>query len=249
MARHFFAFIALCTISQVAIAELSHNCSKSLIDHGIDFSSFPLSIAHGIHSITIEQLKHFFGVHVPSQNGIPTVNSNLTGDDILPNAPRLNNDQNILSLEMKIMDFIISNNDDPKKFFIRGLPILEKIAHEAHMNEIYVRANRTYWEIAKTFSNKNQFACSCIANEKKNGILDSLKEISHQIRNFAYNLENDDISKVSLEDSSATRQHAFPRLKNCNTWKIWKKMLNDSMLSHKEIFNLSYYLYCKLNAN
>ena len=108
------------------------------------------------------------------------------GKDILPHAPRLNNDPSIVSLEMKIIDFIIRNNDERTLFMIRGLPILEKIAHVAHMNEIYVRANGLFSTFLETPPvNKN--VCSCITDEKGNGIIKSLYEISYQIRHFAYN--------------------------------------------------------------
>ena len=60
--------LTLFTISRVTFAELSKYCSESLAENGIDLSSFPLSVAHGIHSLTIEQLNEIFGLYVSTNN-------------------------------------------------------------------------------------------------------------------------------------------------------------------------------------
>ena len=56
---------------------------------GINMVLFPGSVAHGIHSISVEHIKHFFGVDIPAENGIPTVNTDLNGPRILPSAPKI----------------------------------------------------------------------------------------------------------------------------------------------------------------
>ena len=51
---------------------------------------------------------HYFGISLPLKNDIPTVNTNLTGKKILHYAPKLSNDNRLLSLSFKTMDFIIN---------------------------------------------------------------------------------------------------------------------------------------------
>ena len=192
--------------------------------NGINMITFSESVAHGIHSISVEHIKHFFGVDVPSDNGIPTINTDLNGPRLLRSAPKMSNDTKELSLTLKEVNFILSNNDEPQSFYIRGLSSIEKMTHIAHMDEIWIQAKKIF-EGLKT-NPPGSFACSCITNENKNGIKRELVSLSRKFRNFR-----------PLEK----------RLTNSRNWKIWKKMMKHSMMSKHEIYHLSVYMFCKLN--
>ncbi len=65
-------------------------CNKVLTEEtGIDGAgNFFKAVAHGVHSVTVEDLRHYFYADASPDNGIPTVNDHLSGkDDILFNAP------------------------------------------------------------------------------------------------------------------------------------------------------------------
>ena len=185
---------------------------------------FPGSVAHGIHSISVEHIKHFFGVDIPAENGIPTVNSDLNGPRILSSAPKISNDTKMMSLTMKEVNYVLSNNDIPDNFYVKGLSSIEKMTHIAHMDEIWSQAQEMY-ETLKS-NPPSQFACNCISDENNNGIMRELVSLSRKFRDFPPILQ---------------------RLTNSENWKIWKNMMNYSMMSKHEIYHFSVYMYCKLN--
>ena len=184
---------------------------------------FPGSVAHGVHSISVEHIKHFFGVDIPVDNGIPTVNTNLNGPRILPSAPKISNDTKMSSLTMKEVNYVLSNNDKPDNFYVKGLSSIEKMTHIAHMDEMWFQAHEMF-DTLKT-NPPSQFTCDCITDENKNGIKRELVSRSRTFRDFP---------------------PIQQRLTNSKNWKIWKNMMNYSMMSKHGIYNFSVYMYCKL---
>ena len=184
---------------------------------------FPGSVAHGVHSISVEHIKHFFGVDIPVDNGIPTVNTNLNGPRILPSAPKISNDTKMSSLTMKEVNYVLSNNDKPDSFYVKGLSSIEKMTHIAHMDEMWFQATEMY-ETLKS-NPPSPFVCNCITDENKNGIKRELVSRSRTFRDFP---------------------PIQQRLTNSKNWKIWKNMMNYSMMSKHGIYNFSAYMYCKL---
>merc|ERR1712126_343990 len=111
-------------------------CCDEMRKIGINMMKFPGSVAHGVHSISVEHIKHFFGVDIPVENGIPTINTDFSnGPSILPSAPKISNDTKMLSLTMKELNYVLSNNDNPDNFYVKGLSSIEKMTHIAHMDE------------------------------------------------------------------------------------------------------------------
>ena len=55
------------------------NCCTKMTDAGIDLNTYGNSVAHGVHSITVEHVHYYFNVSLPLDNDILTVNTNLTG--------------------------------------------------------------------------------------------------------------------------------------------------------------------------
>ena len=217
-------FLILIQFLLIAKAEPLSNCNDKLSTAGVDLKNFPLDVAHGIHSMRIEHVKHFFDVQVPINNDIPTVNTNLKGEKILKSIGNLTNDPKLKSLFMETIDFIFSRNDDEETFSIRSCSNLEQVAHEAHMNELYIRVKPIYEEMLKNPSMDN-ITCSCITDEANNGVLKALNSISNQVRK---------------------ERPSIPTLTNSTTWKTWKTMLTNSMLPKRGIQNVALYLYCKL---
>lgn len=204
-------------------ASIGPKCCNEMRKIGINMIMFPASVAHGVHSISVEHIKHFFGVDIPVENEIPTVNTDLNGPPILPYAPKISNDTKMLSLTMKEINYVLSNNDEPDSFYVKGLSSIEKMTHIAHMDEIWVQAQKIYYTLKS--NPPSQFACNCITDENKNGIKRELISASRKFRVF-----------------SPIQQ----RLTNTENWKIWKNMMNYSMMSEHEIYHFSVYMYCKL---
>ena len=161
---------------------------------GIELQSFNLSVAHGIHSINVEQLNYFFNGQVTEKNNIPTTNFDLSSEEhILMYAPKVNNDRSIVTPSMMMLDFIMANNDDVDSFLIKGLSSLEKLAHAAHMAELYARTKFVYDDIVNNRrvlpdhrgEARNDNLCQCVTDENNNGILGRLTFISKYLRKFS----------------------------------------------------------------
>merc|ERR1712212_220776 len=220
------ASINTSTICSNAYASIGPRCCDEMRKIGINMMMFPVSVAHGVHSISVEHIKHFFGVDIPVENGIPTVNTDLTGPPILPYAPKISNDTKMLSLTMKELNYVLSNNDKPDNFYVKGLSSIEQMTHIAHMDEMWFQAHEMYDTLK--INPPSQFACNCITDENNNGIKRALVLMSRKFR------------------ESAPIQQRLTNLTNSKNWKIWKNMMNTSMMSKHGIYNFSTYMYCKL---
>ena len=56
------------------------DCCKVMENAGMDLSTFDKSVAHGVHSISVEQINFFFNRKVTEHNNVPTTNLNLDSD-------------------------------------------------------------------------------------------------------------------------------------------------------------------------
>ena len=207
--------IVMCTIIGAALAcpisFKTPDCCARMAEAGIELKNFNMSVAHGIHSLSIEHIKHYFNAVVPQNNGIPTVNTDFTGEDVIPSVPSINKDPEILSLNMQVLDFIFRNNDDKNRFWVRGLSHVEKLAHAAHMDELWTRTKSVYEEIRRNPPTDN-LVCSCITDEENNGIIESLKVISNTLRNFGV-LDEIDKPSTDLPNAMLRRKRSPQRIR------------------------------------
>jgi hypothetical protein len=202
---------------------------------GIELSTFSASVAHGIHGISVEQINSLFHGKVTEHNNVPTANFNLYGDKrVLPYAPRVNKDPKFLTPTMNMIDFILSNNDDTNGFLISGLSPLEKIAHSAHMEELFAMTKSTYEDI---ISNPPQdpHLCNCVTDENSNGVMRKLDLYAISFRK-------------GFRDFKSGFVDTLPPLTSSQAWKEWKKVLHSAMMTKNERYNLAMYLYCKLQG-
>jgi len=151
------------------------NCSDVFNEHGMDFSSFNKGVAHGIHSLSLEEIRHFFKAEATEENGIPTVNTDFRAENsILYNAPLWGYNDRFATWSLKIMDFFMLN--DKPYFYETMSNTVEKIAHQFHMQEIYSKAAVLYKEMLEESSLDNEF-CSCANDIINNGVLVALADV------------------------------------------------------------------------
>ena len=209
-------------------------CCKVMENAGIELSTFNKSVAHGIHSISMEQINSLFNGKVTEHNNVPTTNLNLYSDKrVLPYAPKVNKNPIFLTRTMNMIDFILSNNDDTRGFLISGLPSLEKLVHSAHMEELYARTKIVYEDI---ISNPPQDLnlCNCVTDENSSGIIGYLDLYATRFR-------------VSFRDFKSGFTDTQPSLETSQDWRKWSEGLHGTMMTKNETYNLAMYLYCKLH--
>ena len=87
------------------------NCFQIFSDHGMNFSSFYQGVAHGVHALSLEEIRHFFKADAPEKNHIPTVNTDFRADNpVLYNAPLWGYSDRFQTWALKIMDFFMLND-------------------------------------------------------------------------------------------------------------------------------------------
>ena len=87
------------------------SCDEVFTSSGLNYSSFWKGAAHGIHSLSLEEIRHFFKAEAPEDNKIPTVNIDFRSEDVIHfNAPLWGYEERFESWALKIMDWFMINN-------------------------------------------------------------------------------------------------------------------------------------------
>merc|ERR1719213_535614 len=87
------------------------SCDEVFTSSGLNYSSFWKGAAHGIHSLSLEEIRHFFKADAPEDNKIPTVNIDFRSEDVIHfSAPLWGYEERFESWALKIMDWFMMNN-------------------------------------------------------------------------------------------------------------------------------------------
>merc|ERR1712198_69594 len=74
--------------NQVSDEGTAPTCTDVFSSIGLNYSSFWKGAAHGVHSLSLEEIRYFFKSDAPEQNKIPTVNVDFRSENIINfNAP------------------------------------------------------------------------------------------------------------------------------------------------------------------
>jgi len=175
-------FLWLCSFSIYLSDNHNHICEEYL-SNNCDFSE---SIAHGIHSLTLQDLRYYFDENAPTHNLIPSINFDLSSPDLLFNStPYLQLNNSFKTPAMNSVDHILSNweRDD---FMMKHGGVLEKLVHNLHMYETLTMSGKVYEKIVKKMKKKSMKEkmggiCSCI-NEKDSSIVSLLEIMASSMR-------------------------------------------------------------------
>lgn len=141
---------------------------------------FPGVVAHGLHDITVEDLR-MFKPDVPCPgNGVPTVNRDLTSDTVvLPSAPCLGDGSPFMTAAMRLVDRELAHMDDPQ-YDVGRYSGLERMVHAFHMREVWAMALPHYRLIAA--EPPDDATCACVRDVEANGVMKMLHLVSRSIR-------------------------------------------------------------------
>lgn len=181
---------------EIGEKETMKQCDEIMYDNGLNFSSFWLGAAHGLHSISLEEVRHYFEPEATEENKIPVVNTNFSAEQtILFNSPLRGYDEDFKTMALKVMAFFMIN--DKPYFYQQGVNTLEKLAHQYHMHEIYAAAAPIYRRM-KEDPPADPGLCPCVNDATGNGILEELVKIAKKMKFFARKKRIDLGYKVSL---------------------------------------------------
>ena len=130
-------------------------------------------IAHGIHSLTLADLRHYFNPNANETNNIPTINRNLTSSEpILNDAPDLGRSDRFQTMGLLVAEEVILNED--ADWDMHNADILGKFLHALHMHEMWTETSKVYQSLlANPPANTN--ICPCLADVENNGIYFNLR--------------------------------------------------------------------------
>lgn len=155
-------------------------CHKVMKKHDLT-GRFPGAVAHGIHSITLEDIRHYFNPYATENNGVPTLNYDLKSKQpVLPNAILYGFDTTFKTVGMRYVDQVMRHMDR-KSFYLTGYNTLEQLVHTFHMGEVWANAKVHYDRIIRK-SPYDPLLCACVNDIENNGIMKMLPFMSLKIR-------------------------------------------------------------------
>jgi len=234
-------------------------CPEILKSYGVS-PQFPGVVAHGIHSITVEDLRTFEQT-VSIENSIPTVNRDLMSSfPIILNAPEIRRPKiDFRTSAMRVVDEVLSHMDNPN-YDISQYSTLERLVHAFHMREVWSKAHVEYLKI-KSNPPSNE-VCKCVRDYENNGVMKMLRFSALAIREpklmfgKTVSLNNGSVSYNSNVYNFQFAKHAdplkapsdsMPPLKTAGGWGQWKKAMMD--MKSSDDFELALFLYCSLNED
>lgn len=168
--------------------------------------NFNETIAHAIHSLTVQDLK-LFDPEVTVNNRVPTVNRRLTADlKVLPNAPHVPIGNQFRTDAFNLIDWVLTHADQGDDGLGSHWLLQERIVHMFHMKDLWFRVLDAF----KALPAPSDETCQCLMNTKENGIDGRLLWIAEQ-----YKVD----SPISLHDWGSK----IPKLVDSSKWAEWRK--------------------------
>ncbi|KAL5268627.1 hypothetical protein ACHWQZ_G002467 [Mnemiopsis leidyi] len=155
-------------------------CPRILADAGVTEGFAPL-VAHAIHSLALEDIRYFFKSDATEDNGIPTVNMDLSAEErVLPNAPLMGYDDDFSTIGMKSFDMVMRNMNRTN-WGSRNDNVLVRVTHVLHMAELWNKISESYKNIARLLDPKSDI-CACATDIENNDVLNYVQYLAFKIR-------------------------------------------------------------------
>lgn len=228
---------------------------------------FAVAVAHGIHDITVEDLREFKGDVPCAGNGVPTVNRDLRSESaVLPSAPCLDDgDSPFATPAMRVVDAALTRMDD-MNYDIGTTSGLQRLLHAFHMREVWALASAQYQALAA--DPPGRAACACALDVDGNRVLEELRLIASSLRSAQMASSSQRSSSGRRRDHwwiagattsclrSAGRGKGalkgaadlldLGRMRSAADWAMWKATMAEHM-ALCDTRDLAVFLYCTLN--
>ena len=245
------------------------DCRVTMAEDSWVTDNFVTSVVHGVHSMTLEELRRFFDKEAPVENNIPNVNYNLSSlaAPVLASVPSLPLSNPFSSAYMDALDLTLSHMTD-NDFDIRNAPPLERLVHALHMVETWELAAPFYQRFVRMKrKNENKRArfsklCPCVTNVHENGIWESLENLAVKMRDeegtgvwrygpgasyggciFCIQALN----QVKSEKLLPNTDKPTTNLTTEAEWEVWKENLDMSEGMNQMLREMALFIFCSLN--
>ena len=260
--------VSLLSPSLLADAE---DCRVTMSEDSWVTDSFVRNVVHGVHSMTLEELRRFFDKEAPAENNIPNVNYNLSSaaPPVLASVPSLPLSNPFSSAHMDALDLTLSHMTD-NDFDIRNAPPLERLVHALHMVETWELAAPFYQRFVYMKSKKGRARlsklCPCVTDVHENGIWRSLESLAVKMRDeegtgvwrygpgASYGCRWCGGGNVLLPVRQEREAEGTPTDRpttNLTTeaeWEVWKVNLDMRKGMNKMLREMALFIFCSLGS-
>jgi len=262
----------------LAVLAAAEDCITILGESDLVTLDFPEIVVHGVHSITLENIRHYFDPEAGEDNGIPVVNMNLTQPDkVLLSAPSVPLTNPFTSPTMDTVDQVLSHMTDNDWDIRNALP-LERLVHALHMLEVWETAAPHYTEWGRGPQRRKKTKtlkklCPCLTDVEEIGVLGMLNSLADKMRDtriiWRYGPNpsyagggggflpgrQPSFFEMQMQMQIRSLGQVVPNtdkpatnLTNEAEWEIWKNNMDMTAERESKSQQLALFLYCKLNT-
>ena len=99
----------------------AEECETTFSKNGLNYSTFATGVGHGLHVLSLEEIRYFFKEDAPEENGIPTVDIDLRSKKkIHLSSPMRGYTETFDTWALRILDWFMKN--DKPFLFIQVKP-------------------------------------------------------------------------------------------------------------------------------
>ena len=89
----------------------AEECEITFSKNGLNYSTFATGVGHGLHSLSLEEIRYFFEEDAPENNGVPRINIDLRSEQkIHLSSPLWGYGDTFDTWALKIMDWFMKNS-------------------------------------------------------------------------------------------------------------------------------------------
>lgn len=188
---------------------------------------FNETVAHAIHSITVQGLR-LFNDRATEKNSIPTVNHDLkSAQKVLPYAPNDPIEDAFTTEAMNVFDKIMNNLGTANDGLGPNWSPVERIAHNFHMRDLWHQIASVF-HLQVLDDPPADITCDCLMDTAENGIEAAVRWVAQHYETG---------TPITLLG------RPIPKLTDADTWSVWK----DRLLYYytpEAILDAAKYLFC-----
>ena len=208
MSRVFFA-VTVALMLQLATSSSSDDyCRRLLVRSGLSLN-FNETVAHTIHSMTVEGLQ-MFNPRATVNNHVPTVNMDRRSPQkVVPFAPGDPLGSDFSTEPMNVVDKILQNVGKDNDGLGSYWSPLERVVHKFHMNDVWSRVHAVFRSEVLSVP-PSQEVCRCLVDTRGNGIYAAVEWVSDHY---------DSGTPITLLN------RPIPKLTDAASWDVWRTRL------------------------
>jgi len=216
------------TLNIPALAEeLSFDQCSAIIAQNKLSPNFNETIAHAVHSMTVDGLR-LFNKDATTANNVPTVNQNIAAAQlVLPYAPEVRIGHDFNARTMNVIDRILSQLGKSDDGLGKHWSPLERIVHTFHMWDLWLAVQQVY-EAEVLTSPPSADLCQCLTNVEANGVAKAVHWVADHYKSG---------TPITLLN------RPIPKLEDSETWSIWRSRLLH-YYTPQALRDAALYMYC-----